>query len=143
MGDLTLTTPSLLFSAISLILLAYTNRFLSYAQLVRNLKDKYVEHPDLVTMAQIDNLRIRLRLVRNMQVFGVTSLFFCVISMFFIYIEWNNAAAYFFGGGLICLIISLAVCLREIFISVKALEIYLSDIERGKQSQGSIWQGEE
>lgn len=91
-----------------------------------------MQHPDSVTEAQIDNLRIRLRLVRNMQVFGVMSLFFCVISMFFIYIQWGGAAVYFFVGGLICLIVSLAVCLREILISVKALEIYLSDMEKMK-----------
>lgn len=43
MEELTLTTPALLFSAVSLILLAYTNRFLSYAQLVRQLRDRYME----------------------------------------------------------------------------------------------------
>ena len=45
MEELTLTTPALLFSAVSLILLAYTNRFLSYAQLVRTLRDRYMEDP--------------------------------------------------------------------------------------------------
>ena len=57
MEELTLTTPALLFSAVSLILLAYTNRFLSYAQLVRTLKEQHLEHPSNVTRAQIDNLR--------------------------------------------------------------------------------------
>ena len=43
---LDLTTPSLLFSAISLILLAYTNRFLSYASVVRALKEKHQQTHD-------------------------------------------------------------------------------------------------
>ena len=75
MEELTLTTPALLFSAVSLILLAYTNRFLSYAQLVRTLKEQYLQHPSKVTQAQIDNLRRRLHLTRTMQALGVSSLF--------------------------------------------------------------------
>ena len=88
MDELTLTTPTLLFSAVSLILLAYTNRFLSYAQLVRTLKEQYVQQHSEVTAAQIDNLRKRLYLTRAMQVLGISSLFFCVISMFLIYGEF-------------------------------------------------------
>lgn len=57
MEEFSLVTPTLLFSAVSLIMLAYTNRFLSYAQLVRNLKDKYVKDRSEVTAAQIANLR--------------------------------------------------------------------------------------
>jgi hypothetical protein len=41
MNQLSLTTPALLFSAISLLLLAYTNRFLAYASVVRNLHARY------------------------------------------------------------------------------------------------------
>ena len=78
MEELTLTTPALLFSAVSLILLAYTNRFLSYAQLVRQLRDRYVENPSDITEAQIENLRKRLNLTRTMQGLGIASLFLCV-----------------------------------------------------------------
>ena len=84
MEELTLTTPALLFSAVSLILLAYTNRFLSYAQLVRQLRDRYVENPSDITEAQIENLRKRLNLTRTMQGLGIASLFLCVVSMFLI-----------------------------------------------------------
>ena len=66
--EIDLTTPALLFSAISLIMLAYTNRFLSYAQLVRTLKEQYMENPSSVKAAQIANLRKRLYLTRAMQV---------------------------------------------------------------------------
>ncbi len=128
MEDFTLITPSLLFSAISLILLAYTNRFLSYAQLVRSLKDKYVHNPDSVTEAQIKNLRKRLYLTRDMQVFGIASLFCCAISMFLIFIGSTLIGAYVFGLALLLFIISMGICIREIIISVKALDIYLDDM---------------
>ena len=116
MEEFTLTTPALLFSAISLILLAYTNRFLSYAQLVRILKDKYEENPSAVAAAQIANLRKRLYLTRTMQELGIASLFMCVVSMFLIYIDLYTFSAYVFGLALMLLIGSLAVSLREIQI---------------------------
>lgn len=130
MEELTLTTPALLFSAVSLILLAYTNRFLSYAQLVRTLKEQHQQHPSKVTQAQIDNLRRRLQLTRMMQALGVTSLFLCVVTMFMIYVGWSYLAAYVFGVALLLLIASLGVSIREIQISVQALEIHLRDMER-------------
>lgn len=124
-----MTTPSLLFSAISLLMLAYTNRFLSYAQLVRNLKEKFVEDKDSVALPQIENLRKRLKLIRSMQIYGIMSLLLCVVSMFFIYIAMYITAAYIFGIALVLLIISLAICVREIQISIKALDVYLHDME--------------
>ena len=121
MEELTLTTPALLFSAVSLILLAYTNRFLSYAQLVRQLRDRYMENPTDITVAQIENLRKRLNLTRTMQGLGIASLFLCVVSMFFIYIGLQLLSAYVFG-----------VSFREIQISTRSLEIYLGTMEKGK-----------
>lgn len=134
MEELTLTTPALLFSAVSLILLAYTNRFLSYAQLVRSLRDRYMENPtDILTVAQIENLRKRLNLTRTMQVLGIASLFLCVVTMFLIYIGLHLLSIYVFGAALLLLIGSLGVSIREIQISTRALEIYLSTIENKLQ----------
>ncbi len=130
MEELTLTTPTLLFSAVSLILLAYTNRFLSYAQLIRTLKELHVQNPSKVTRAQIDNLRLRLRLTRTMQVLGVTSLFLCVVTMFLIYIGLQALSGWVFGIALLLLIGSLGISILEIQISVRALEIHLHDMER-------------
>ncbi len=130
MEELTLITPTFLFSAVSLILLAYTNRFLSYAQLVRTLKDRYMEDRSAITKAQIVNLRKRLRLTKQMQVFGVVSLLLCVATMFLIYIGYQLISVYIFGVALVCLIISLGLSVREILISSKSLEIYLSDMEK-------------
>ncbi len=129
MEELSLTTPALLFSAISLIMLAYTNRFLAYAAIVRNLHDKYLQNQDKTLIRQINNLRKRLYLTRSMQIFGITSLLFCVLTMFLIYIQQNTIAVWVFGLALILLIISLAFLIWEIQISVKALEHQINDIE--------------
>ncbi len=130
MNELTLATPALLFSAVSLIMLAYTNRFLSYAQLVRTLKDQYIRQHSEVTAAQIENLRRRLYLTRSMQVLGISSLFLCVVTMFLIYIGFQLLSVYVFGIALLLLIASLGVSIWEIHISVKALEIHLKDMEK-------------
>ncbi len=134
MEQLTLTTPALLFSAISLIMLAYTNRFLAYASVVRNLKEKYLKEKDESLMRQIVNLRKRLYLTRSMQIFGISSLLLCVLTMFLIYIEQHLVAVWVFGIALVLLILSLALLIREIQISVEALEHHLGDIESGSKS---------
>jgi len=132
MESLTLTTPALLFSAISLILLAYTNRFLTLAQLVRNLHAMYKNDPTQILFGQIDNLRRRIYLIKSMQIYGVASLLLCVVSMFLIYIGRNLAAEIIFGLGLLALMVSLAISIWEIVISVKALNLHISDIELHK-----------
>ena len=116
--EIDLTTPALLFSAISLIMLAYTNRFISYAQLVLTLKEQYRENHSSVTAAQIANLRKRLYLTRAMQVTGTGSLLLCVVSMFFIYIQLYLVSIYIFGLAMVLLIISLAISVYEFYISV-------------------------
>lgn len=130
MDELTLATPSILFSAISLIMLAYTNRFLSYAQVVRNLSAEYEKHPSPSALPQIDNLKKRLYLTRSMQILGILSLLLCVVCTFFIYIGWQDAAIWTFAAALISLIVSLGVSIREIVISVRALEIHLDSIKK-------------
>lgn len=130
MEELTLTTPALLFSAVSLILLAYTNRFLSYAQLVRTLKEQHLLNPSKVTIAQIDNLRRRLHLTRTMQILGVSSLFFCVVTMFLTYVGFHLLSAWVFGAALLLLIGSLGVSIWEIQISVRALDLHLRDMAK-------------
>ncbi len=129
MEQLTLTTPALLFSAVSLILLAYTNRFLAYAAVVRGLHATFKENPNILLLGQIQNLRKRLRLTQTMQVLGISSLLLCVICMFLIYVHFAALAEITFGIALILLILSLALSVREIQISVKALDLQLSDME--------------
>jgi len=129
MTDFSLSTPTLLFSAVSLILLAYTNRFMGYGQLVRSLYEKFQENKDDMLLYQIRNLRQRLHLVRFMQLFGILSLFLCVVSMFLIYINVHQLALIAFGIALLLLILSLAVSAWEIHISTLAVEMHLRDME--------------
>jgi Flp pilus assembly protein TadB len=126
---LTLTTPALLFSAISLIMLAYTNRFLAYAAVVRDLHDKYLEHQDDLLIEQIKNLKKRLGLTRAMQILGITSLLLCVFTMFLIYVHFVILAMWAFGVALLLLIFSLSLLIWEIQISTYALSLHLKDIE--------------
>ncbi len=132
MEELTLTTPALLFSAISLILLAYTNRFLAYASVVRTLHEKFTQSPNQILLGQINNMRKRLKLTRSMQILGISSLLLCVVCMFLIYVQWQAFAEVVFGIALVLLIFSLATSIIEIQISVKALDLQLSDMETGK-----------
>jgi len=129
MLDLSMTTPALLFSAVSLILLAYTNRFMGYAQIIRNLYTEYKKNKDYVLIDQIKNLRKRLYLIRSMQIFGVLSLFLSMGSMLFLYFSLQILGTAFFALSLVCMIVSLAISIWEIQISVKALDMHLSGME--------------
>jgi hypothetical protein len=124
-----LTTPALLFPTVSLLMLAYTNRFLTLATIIRNLYDRYnTEHNDNL-LGQIDNLRYRVHLIRNMQIAGVLSLLFCVVSMFALFAGWVVAGQWSFAIALILMIVSLGISLRELTISVGALDLLLTDLE--------------
>jgi hypothetical protein len=128
--DLPLTTPALLFPAISLLLLAYTNRFLTLAGLVRSLRDRYDAKHEEHVRGQIANLQRRLILIRNMQVFGVGSFFLCVLSMILLYVAQGLAGTLVFGAALVLLLISLGLSLREVQISIDALTLELRDLDR-------------
>ncbi|MEX2565650.1 MAG: DUF2721 domain-containing protein [Cyclobacteriaceae bacterium] len=129
--ELQLSTPALLFSAITLLMLAYTNRFLAMANLIRGLHKKYLEssHQEKAIIGQIYNLRRRLNMIKNMQIFGVLSFLLCVICMFMLYQEFRMAANLTFMGSMLCLLISLIISLVELQISTRALNIELSDME--------------
>lgn len=128
--DITINTPALFFPALSLIMLAYTNRFLALANRVRSLHDKYIqgEKSEIIHL-QIRNLKYRIKLIKNMQGFGVISFLCCIFSMYFIYIDSINLANVMFGLGMISFIISLVMSLLEIQLSTKALEFELSDMD--------------
>ena len=128
--EFSLTTPALLFPTVSLLMLAYTNRFLTLATIIRNLYDRYHEKQDNNLLAQIDNLRYRVYLIRNMQIFGVLSLLLCVVSMFALFAGWYTGGAWSFGIALVLMIISLGISLRELQISVGALDLLLTDLEK-------------
>jgi hypothetical protein len=144
--EITFNTPALLFPAISLLLLAYTNRFLGLANLVRRLHDEYKkEQKSPLLLRQIRSLRRRINLVRYMQGLGVFSFVCCVVTMYSIYSGWTAAARYIFALSLLSLLVSLIISLVEITQSTKAIELELSDIEELEKSNffSDLWKGRE
>ncbi len=132
--ELSINTPALLFPAITLLLLAYTNRFLALASLIRKLHDEYLGGKNKIILHQIYNLRRRIRQIRLMQALAVLSFLCCVVSMYAIYRNWMEPAGYIFGASLLSLVASLLFSLAEIFISTGALELELSDMEELESS---------
>jgi Protein of unknown function (DUF2721) len=129
---LNIETPALLFSATSLILLAYTNRFLTIAQIIRSLKKTYDEAQNKSILLEIKNLNLRLTLIRYMQMFGVLCLFLSVFAMLFLFFGLQIFGIYLFSASLLCLLISLGISFWEISISVDALRLHLSDMINDK-----------
>jgi hypothetical protein len=128
-----INTPALLFPAVTLLMLAYTNRFNTLATIIRNLHSKYQAERNANLLAQIANLRYRVHLIRNMQIFGVLSLLLCVVSMFALFEGWLAAGQWTFATALILMIVSLGLSLREVQVSVGALELLLGELEEGKK----------
>jgi hypothetical protein len=127
--DFNLQTPTLLFSAISLLMLAYTNRFVVIANLVRELYAQHIKEPTDITYDQLANLRKRMRIIRNMQIFGGVSFFFSVLSLLFLFASLDFIAKTAFGTSIIMLLVSLMLLLMELQISVHALNIQLKDFD--------------
>lgn len=139
LSQLNLTTPTMMFPAISLLLLAYTNRFLSLATLVRSLSDNYQNKPDDKLLLQIASLRKRLSLIKWMQVAGVSSLLLSVVVMFLLYVGWVVIGQFIFAVAMLLLISSLLLSVWELHISNEALNIRLSDMEiNTKKKQKNI-----
>jgi hypothetical protein len=133
--ELTLTTPGLLFPTVSLLLLAFTNRFLAIAALIRNMYAQYKANPDPLLLSQLENLKIRVRLIRDMQFLGVSSLFLCVVCMLLLFAGMNRAGELVFAASLLLMLASLALSIWEIQISIRALQIQLGDLEEEKQGK--------
>ena len=130
MLEININTPAVLFPAITLLMLAYTNRFLSLAALVRKLHDEYVRgEKEKHILIQIRNIRSMLNLIRYMQSFGVISFLCCVLCMYSIFRGWMVIAHWIFATSLICLLISIILSLLEINKSTRAIELELGDIE--------------
>ena len=127
--ELNLTTPAVLFPAISLLMLAYTNRYLAIASLIRDLYSEYKNGQDEVLLQQITILRYRIRLIRNMQFYGVLSFLLCVVCMFALFFGWHMVAVVLFAASLLLLMVSLFLSTLDIQQSVRALDLQLRDLE--------------
>lgn len=130
--EITLTTPALLFPAISLILLAYTNRFNAISSRIRSLHSVYKEKPDDILAEQISSLQRRVHIIRNMQGFGVASLFLCIVCMFALFAGTILLGKLIFGFSLLLMMTSLGYSFQEILLSVQALNLELSELKKNK-----------
>lgn len=127
--DFNLSTPALLFPAISLLFLAYTNRFLTLANLTRELYARYKAERDAKIKGQLHNLRYRIGIIRHMQIFGVLAFLNSALCMFLLFAGLEKGAKILFGASLICLLISLALSLVELFVSIDALKLQIQDVD--------------
>lgn len=144
--EITFNTPALLFPAISLLLLAYTNRYLAIANLIRKLHDEYMRgEKKHLLLNQIKILRVRINLVRQMQALGVFSFLCCVVTMYGVYEQWVVLTRFVFAISLLSLLVSLIISLIEILQSTKALEWEISDMEDLEKSNffTDLWKGKD
>jgi len=126
---LEVSTPALLFPAISLLFLSYTNRFLHLSALIRKLHGDWSESGDCLARQQIENLRVRLVLIRAMQLLGAVSLLFCVVSMVSVIADVHGVGVPSFATALLLMGLSLGCLVWEVWISGGALRILLSAME--------------
>lgn len=130
-----ITTPALLFPAISLLLLAYTNRFLTLAQVIRQLNASHDRGAALV-QRQLPGLKKRIMLTQYMQGFGVFSFLLCALAMLALFLEAEVTGKWLFGASLLTLTLSLLLSLVEVLISTEALSLVVEDLERAGQDEG-------
>jgi len=129
MHEVTLNTPALLFPTISLLLLAYTNRYIAISNRIRSLHLQYQTEKTSIIIDQISILKKRIFLIRNMQLFGIATMFISAFSMFLIYYNLDKWVYAVFGLSLISMLLSLALCAVEVYLSNKALLIQIKDVE--------------
>ncbi|HSZ25109.1 MAG TPA: DUF2721 domain-containing protein [Cytophagaceae bacterium] len=128
--ELSLTTPALLFPTISLLMLAYTNRFIAIGNRIRTLHLQQKQNPNDTILRQIKILRIRIRLIRDLQLCGIACLFSSVFTMLLVYNNFHKVAKYSFGFSLILLMVSFMLSAVEIILSTKALYVQIADLEK-------------
>lgn len=126
---MSLTTPALLFPAISLLLLAYTNRFLVLAQLIRQLHSSRLDTPEHLILRQVRGLRKRIQVIKYMQSIGVISFLLCTGSMFSLFLNLQGVGEWLFGLSVLALSVSLIYSLYEVMISTNALSVILEDLD--------------
>ncbi|MCL6263553.1 DUF2721 domain-containing protein [Craterilacuibacter sp. RT1T] len=123
-----LATPGLLFPALCMLLIAYTNRFLALAGIIRNLCKEYQSARDRKIILQISSLRRRLRLTQYMQLCCMAALLGCVLALFSILMRRPHYAYYSFSTSISLMLASLLLSLYELKLSSDALNILLADL---------------
>lgn len=117
------------FPAISLLLLAFTNSYITVANVIRSLKNQFDkgDRSDNLDL-QLKSLYGRIEIIRYMQQFGIGSLLFASLSMFLIFANLQLLGKLSFGISLILLIASMFLSLHETTLSNKAIELEIKTI---------------
>lgn len=132
---LEISTPALLFPAVSLLMLAYTNRFFGLAAIIRNLHRSHSEKPNPVLLLEIKSMRRRMHLIRDMQSFGIVAIILCTVCMFLLFRGYDRAGAAVFGVSMVCMLLSLIWALVEVRLSGQALDLHLQDLEKEEKGK--------
>ncbi|WP_432741861.1 DUF2721 domain-containing protein [Methylobacter sp. G7] len=127
--DITITTPALLFPAISVLFLAYSNRFLAIAGRIREQHNLFNKTQSPIAKKQIDSLRQRIRFIVAMQLLAVIGIICCIIAMGLIFYGLQYDGNLAFGFSMIFIVLSLLASISELLLSTKALNIELEDME--------------
>ncbi len=127
--DITITTPALLFPAISVLFLAYSNRFLGIANRIREQHNLFNKTQSPVAKKQIDSLRLRIRFIIAMQLLAVIGIICCIIAMGLIFYGLQYYGNLAFGFSMIFIVLSLLASISELLLSTNALNIELEDME--------------
>ncbi len=123
--EISITTPALLFPALSLLLLAYSNRFMGLAQIARNMTQSLLDHADERLALQIESLRTRIIIIKYTQASGIMSMLICVIAMWCLFSDFEFLGRISFGASLFFMAVSLLLSFWEIMLSGSALRIEL------------------
>lgn len=122
----TLQTPTYVFSAISLLMIAYTSRYVAISQVIRHLNEN-TKKDDGRVACQIKSLMKRVKYIRNMQITALLGFSINILTMILIAVGLNTLVAPLFLLGLIFVLVSLVICILEIALSAQALAISLND----------------
>ena len=131
--SLSITDPAFLFPGISLLFLAYTNRYLALANVIRALNHSVDEHHSANLIEQIQSLHMRITLIKYMQAFGVVAFLFCVLAMLSLMWQQQIAGEILFVSSLAAMFVSLLLSLTEVLKSGHSLKIELDRTQVRKQ----------
>jgi hypothetical protein len=123
------TIPALVVPAISLLFLAYTNRFLGLTAVARHILKEHMLAPQPHWEVQLINIRRRLHLIRQMQLAGLASIILAALSMGAVVNGFDKLGQGIFVASLACFIGSMGICVHEIKLSIDAIEV---EFKRGK-----------
>lgn len=124
---LELSTPALVFPALSVLMLAYTNKFIAISKRVRALHAEHLKNPSKRVHKQIKSLDKRMKYIRNMQICALSGFSSNIISIAMIFVGLDLFAMIFFSLGLILVLCSLIICIIEIYLSVQAMSVLLEE----------------